>query len=163
MWRSAHAAGYSITPLEAGDKRKGWIRSVNSECVFFYGTLLPGLAPAHLGATLNRLTPRGEARVAGRLYDFGDYPGAILDAASGDEIVGRLFSIPDNSALEELDAYEGFQPGSDGSLFVRTETQAVTQSGSVFHCWIYVYNRDPGNAPRVPNGDYARLVASRRL
>src|SRR5262245_36935824 len=133
-----------------------------NDYIFFYGTLLPGLEPPRLTETLKVLSPQGEARVRGRLYDLGNYPGAILDSLCEREIVGHVFSLPE-SVIPTLDVYEDFDPDHpERSLFVRTRTSARLLSGSIVECWIYVFNGDVGQAPRIEDGDYARLSASRR-
>src|SRR5439155_1043404 len=61
-----------------------------SELVFLYGTLIPGQEPAEMTPVVTRLRRIGPARVKGRLYDFGEYPGAILDRSSpGERTAGR--------------------------------------------------------------------------
>jgi gamma-glutamylcyclotransferase (GGCT)/AIG2-like uncharacterized protein YtfP len=47
-----------------------------------YGTLRPGRAPAAVAAVVATLRPLGAARVRGRLYDLGAYPGAVPDSGA---------------------------------------------------------------------------------
>jgi gamma-glutamylcyclotransferase (GGCT)/AIG2-like uncharacterized protein YtfP len=78
--------------------------------VFVYGTLRRGESN-----DINRLQPRpvfvGTARVAGTLYDLGDYPGAVL---GGDGVlVGEVYRI--TSAHEQwLDELEEVAPVPTG-------------------------------------------------
>jgi gamma-glutamylcyclotransferase (GGCT)/AIG2-like uncharacterized protein YtfP len=70
----------------------------------------------------------GTARVPGRLYDLGRYPGAR--PANG-SVVGEVFQI-DESLLAALDEYEG-------SEFERAIMSANLDDGHTIECWIYWY------------------------
>ena len=109
--------------------------------LFIYGTLHPARAPAEVAAAARRLKPIGPATIHARLYNLGEYPGAILDA-SAPPIPGELFTVPDAATLAALDAYEDYRPTDPAnSLFLRVETTATTPDGSKHPCWVYVYNR----------------------
>ncbi|MCA1850265.1 MAG: gamma-glutamylcyclotransferase [Acidobacteria bacterium] len=129
--------------------------------LFIYGTLMPEHAPDEIADAVRRLCYVGPACVRGRLYDLGQYPGAIIDASSHMKVYGQLFMLPDDlSTLRALDAYEGFEPeDTHNSLFVRERAAAMLEDGQVIQCWVYVYNRDPGSAPLIPGGDYAKSQA----
>lgn len=132
------------------------------EYLFIYGTLLPEYAPNEIADTVRRLSYVGPAYVHGRLYDLGEYPGVILDASSPTKISGHLFKLPQNqSVLAALDSYEGFESENlKKSLFVRERTTVTLDDKRSVQCWIYVYNRDPGAAPLVLSGDYAKHQAA---
>jgi gamma-glutamylcyclotransferase (GGCT)/AIG2-like uncharacterized protein YtfP len=127
-----------------------------SRHLFLYGTLLPELAPPAIAAAARRLARVGKASLPGRLHDLGAFPGAILDPAARTRIAGAVFALPgDPELLAALDAYEGFLPGDPArSLFVRVRAAARLEDGCELSCWVYEYNRDPGDAPLVPGGDY---------
>ena len=109
--------------------------------LFIYGTLHPDRAPREIAAAVRRLTSIGPATIRARIYNLGDYPGAILDPTAP-PISGELFTIPDAETLAALDAYEDFRPtDSVNSLFLRVETTATTPDGSLHPCQVYVYNR----------------------
>lgn len=133
--------------------------------IFLYGTLLPELAPTELRGVLRRMQRVGEAFVAGRLYDLGDFPGALLAGRPDSTIRGEVFAFSDSSLLDLMDSYEGFHPGAPKrSLFARQKVSvAMPQTSQVINCWIYVYNRNPGNARIIPGGDYSEYVRARRL
>jgi gamma-glutamylcyclotransferase (GGCT)/AIG2-like uncharacterized protein YtfP len=132
------------------------------EYLFIYGTLLPEYAPNEIADTVRRLLYVGPASVQGRLYDLGEYPGVILDASSQTKISGHLFMLPqDQSVLKTLDSYEGFKPEDlNKSLFVRRWATVNLDDGRAIQSWIYVYNQDPGAAPLVSSGDYAKYKAA---
>ncbi len=122
--------------------------------VFFYGTLLPRLAPAEIRPAVRRLRRVGRGSVRGQLFDLGEYPGAIL-TRSGPLIAGVVFELPDDpAALGQLDEYEGFdraQPKS--SLFVRKRRLAQLEDGRKVSVWVYAYNRPVKAARPVGGGD----------
>jgi gamma-glutamylcyclotransferase (GGCT)/AIG2-like uncharacterized protein YtfP len=114
--------------------------------LFIYGTLHPERAPAEIASIVRRLISAGPATVRGHRYDFGEYPGVVLDPA-GPVIRGEVFTVPDTATLDALDTYEDFRPADPGnSLFLRVETSAVRSDGSAVTCWIYVYNREAGGS-----------------
>lgn len=125
--------------------------------LFVYGTLLPGLRPSALGDPMARCVDRGPGSVPGRLYDLGPYPGAVLDPQGTARIHGRVFELPgDRDVLPALDRYEGYDPARMGnSLYLRVTQRVDLADGGSILCWVYVYNRDPGEAGMIPGGDYA--------
>ena len=126
------------------------------EHLFVCGTLLSGLAPDEVAGIMGRMRRIGAASVPGRLYDLGDYPGAILDPDCDTKIIGEVFQLPDDgAALAALDAYEGIDPqDSDGGAFVRRKAEITLEGGANLQCWIYVYNRQVESASLITSGDY---------
>jgi gamma-glutamylcyclotransferase (GGCT)/AIG2-like uncharacterized protein YtfP len=125
-----------------------------AEYLFTYGTLQPGHAPAAVSSAVDRLRPVGQGSVCGTLYDFGYYPGAVLDPSSERRIFGTIFELPDDpEVLRQLDEYEEYYPASpERSQFVRRMHPAVLTTGQRLDCWIYVYNRATGSASIVESG-----------
>ena len=132
--------------------------------LFVYGTLSPRHAPPEIAATVRRLRPVGQASVRGRLYDLGEYPGAILSEKSRSVIRGEVFELPgDRSTLTSLDDYEGFEPNKKGSsLFLRRVWPVTMDDGKRLRCWVYVYNGTMKGAQPVRSGQYSRRRVSRR-
>ena len=130
-----------------------------SNYLFLYGTLQPDHAPAEIIRASKKLRRVCEGSVRGTLYDLGDYPGAVLDNSAGGSIYGTVFELPnDEDLLTALDQYEDFHPENvQGSLFVRTLHPVMLASGEFLQCWMYVYNRDPVGARRIPSGRYSRI------
>jgi len=127
--------------------------------LFTYGTLQPGKAPAEIAPAVRRLRRVGRGFVHGRLYDLGEYPGAVL-AKTGPTIAGVIFELPeDPDVLHRIDEYEGYDPAHpEASLFVRKEWPVTFQGNNKKgKCWIYVYNRHPGSAPNIASGDYSKM------
>jgi gamma-glutamylcyclotransferase (GGCT)/AIG2-like uncharacterized protein YtfP len=80
----------------------------------------------------------GVARVPGRLYDLGSYPGAVASDQPGEWIHGEVFSL-DDALLTSLDEYEGAE-------FERVMVPTIG-------CWIYWYvGRAPGRL--IVSGDW---------
>lgn len=133
------------------------------EYLFVCGTLLPGLTPAGIAPLAQRFREIGEASVAGKLYDFGDYPGAVLDERGSERVRGMVFALPEDPVfLSALDDYEGIVPGNEAaSLFLRVRTEAVLADGRRVPCWMYVYNRAIDGQPVVPDGDYRAYLATK--
>jgi gamma-glutamylcyclotransferase (GGCT)/AIG2-like uncharacterized protein YtfP len=123
-----------------------------AEHLFLYGTLQPELAPRRLRGPLGRLRFVGRGSVKGRLHDLGAYPALILGGES--RVRGAVFAIPDPAILTPLDLHEGFHPGDAESLFLRVEAPVQLESGESLPAFLYVYNREAGSAPLVPDGDY---------
>jgi gamma-glutamylcyclotransferase (GGCT)/AIG2-like uncharacterized protein YtfP len=133
-----------------------------SEHLFLYGTLLPGDEAGESSGIVRKLKRVGSATVRGRLYDFGDYPGAVIDRSAKTSIKGELFELPnDDSTLKALDDYEEFnRTDRKNSLFVRIRTVAELHDGRRLNAWVYVYNRDPGSARLIASGDYSESKAA---
>jgi gamma-glutamylcyclotransferase (GGCT)/AIG2-like uncharacterized protein YtfP len=132
-----------------------------SDYLFIYGTLSPHRAPAEVSSAVGKLRKVGKGQVRGRLYDLGEYPGAILDASAATVISGEVFALPGASILATLDSYEGFNPTRPKhSLFLRKRYPVLLSDGRELECWVYVYNRDPGSAPLVADGDYEKHKAA---
>jgi len=94
-------------------------------------------------------------KVKGKLYDIGEYPGAILLHEGNEYIYGTLLQI-DNpvEVLAVIDLYEGF--GDDQpqpNEFIRVLIEADTESGPV-DCWIYLYNLPTNDLVAIKEGRY---------
>lgn len=126
--------------------------------LFVYGTLRSGRVPAAIAPALAGGRSLGTARVAGRLYDLGPYPGARLGGAPGDEIEGEVLALPDlETRLADLDRYEGYRPEApDASVYLRTSCDACLASGETIRCFVYVIAEEPPAERRIPDGRWRR-------
>ena len=115
--------------------------------LFAYGTLQPGLAPAEIAPAVAQLQALGEGFLFGRLYDLGDYPGAVVDPASKWIIHGTVYALPAKhpEVLDALDAYEGED-------FVRIAQMAALADGRAMNCWVYDYRGQPGDDRLIASG-----------
>ena len=141
--------------------KPGWARAFREmrEYLFVYGTLRTGLRPTEVAPLLGELTPVSPATALGKLYDLGEYPGAILAECSS-VVIGELLEISDAlTVLQTLDNYEGFDPRAPSqSLFVRTKCCAFLPNEQAVDAWIYVYNQPLTDARLIESGDYAEVV-----
>ena len=80
--------------------------------------------------------------IKGRIYDFGEYPGAVLDENAGIYIQGSVYLMSNTAmVLEKLDDYEGYGPDQkQPNLFIRQLVEVETD-GQRIDCWVYLYNR----------------------
>jgi gamma-glutamylcyclotransferase (GGCT)/AIG2-like uncharacterized protein YtfP len=103
----------------------------------------------------------GQGHVRGSVYDFGDYPGVVLD--DGGWVTGELYRVPDLPArLPALDREEWYDPTDEGrSLYLRRRAAVRLDAGETREAWIYVYNGPPGRGPRILSGDWRAHVAAR--
>lgn len=124
--------------------------------LFVYGLLRRGMSAgleAFVGPGAANLLC--EATLLGKLYDLGEYPGVLLD--DGPSVVhGELWRVRDTGAWATLDDFEGIGPGfAEPTLYRRVLATAQPLLGEAQTCWVYVYNREVGEAPRIPSGDWA--------
>ncbi|CAG2139813.1 gamma-glutamylcyclotransferase family protein [Ralstonia mannitolilytica] len=123
--------------------------------VFVYGTLRAGEANDLRVAAAARGIPEpellGSASLHGRLYDFGAYPGLVLDP-TGTAVRGDIYRI-DAALVPVLDEIEEVYPGGD-ALFVR-ENHAVVLGGSTVDCIVYpVSAQHVAGRPVITGGDW---------
>lgn len=104
-----------------------------------YGTLMRGCGAAEKVSAGFRF--EGACRIPGALWDLGEYPG--LTEGEG-AVAGELYTILDEAALSELDAYE-----DQGCLYLRRCVRLIEPAEEA---WVYVYNRPLGGAKRIPSG-----------
>ena len=130
--------------------------------VFVYGTLRRG------GSNdINRLHPApqflGAARIQGRLFDLGDYPGLLLAAGQGGAsgaVLGELYAV--SAQLESvLDRIEGIRGAADDEYFRRSIPVRLPAGAA---CTALVYEINPDrllNCPQIGHGDWMVHLARR--
>jgi gamma-glutamylcyclotransferase (GGCT)/AIG2-like uncharacterized protein YtfP len=134
--------------------------------VFVYGTLRAGeindinrAAERHGIAAPERI---GAAFVNGLLFDFGNYPGLVLDDA-GARILGDVYRI-DDALVPVLDEIEDVYPGVEGlfrSHRLHVEVDLLDERQHV-DCLIYpVSAAAVRGLPRIESGDWVTHRATR--
>ncbi|WP_233863156.1 gamma-glutamylcyclotransferase family protein [Paraburkholderia adhaesiva] len=123
--------------------------------VFVYGTLRAGeINDINVAAARNAITrPRllGRAAVAGRLFDFGPYPGMVADANAA-PVLGDVYEI-DDALVPVLDEIEEVYPGVPG-LFLSQEVE-VEVEGRPMACLFYPVVRERADGrPEIHCGDW---------
>lgn len=107
--------------------------------LFVYGTLKPRRGD-------RSALRHGTARLRGRLWDLGAYPGAIVDADAPGFVHGDVIDGGDDAELlARLDAYEGAE-------YRRDRVVVQTDDGREHDCWIYVLVAEPQGAARIESG-----------
>ena len=130
--------------------------------IFVYGTLRRGF-PLHKYLPTSSARFVGRGTILGRLYDLGDFPGALPSGSPTHEIEGELYELINGTKLlKELDKVEEFFPeGPDESLFLRRITDVELESGKKVKAWVYYLAEKPANARLIQSGDYAEARRSR--
>jgi gamma-glutamylcyclotransferase (GGCT)/AIG2-like uncharacterized protein YtfP len=100
---------------------------LNKDLVFVYGTLRQGGFRA-----MSDLFPGakfiGKASIRGSLYDFGSYPGLLLDESSS-LVIGEVYEV-DDEILNKLDAIEA-------PAHYRRRRVEVSLGNQRKTCWVY--------------------------
>ncbi|HZY40257.1 MAG TPA: gamma-glutamylcyclotransferase family protein [Mucilaginibacter sp.] len=127
---------------------------VYCQYLFVYGTLLDESNPYGVYLKENSRY-HAEGRFKGKLFNIGNYPGAVTHQAPDAFVFGSVFLINNpETVLKELDDYEGF--GDDFAQpneFVR-ELATIDTEGGTLNCWIYLYNYPVGGLPVIESGSY---------
>lgn len=139
----------------------------NSEVyqLFVYGSLRSGFNLPAFEYIRNFFTLVGKAKVAGKIYDIGNFPGGV-PSSDNNFITGELYRINNINefpwAIGQLDDYEGVNvvPG-EVKLFRRDITE-VYLDGQVTHAWIYWYNRDVRGMPLIASGDLMQYLQQKK-
>lgn len=134
--------------------------------VFVYGTLRAGevndisrAAERHAIATPECI---GAAHVRGRLFDFGTYPGLVIDE-EGAPIRGDVYRIED-ALVPVLDEIEDVYPGVEGLFRAHRLHVEVDVDGTKdrIDCLIYpVAASAVSGLPRIESGDWVTHRATR--
>jgi gamma-glutamylcyclotransferase (GGCT)/AIG2-like uncharacterized protein YtfP len=126
----------------------------NCRHLFIYGTLLS--IDNEFGALLKQSsTPVSKGSFPGLLYDLGDYPGAIFDAASRYTVYGSIILLKDEpDILKTIDEYEGYDDTEEQpNLFIRKIVSVKTNT-TTKNCWVYLYNLPLTGFKEIKSGIY---------
>jgi gamma-glutamylcyclotransferase (GGCT)/AIG2-like uncharacterized protein YtfP len=132
---------------------------VNSDIyrLFVYGSLRSGLHNAIFTYISSYFVLEGMGAVQGKLYDLGEYPGAIPDTGKS-HIIGEVYRIEEEEdfewAMEQIDDYEGYVVSEGATSLFRRELATVSFQDTTIVAWMYWYNRPVGNATRILSGDF---------
>jgi gamma-glutamylcyclotransferase (GGCT)/AIG2-like uncharacterized protein YtfP len=125
------------------------------QTVFIYGTLRAGEANDISEAAARNDIPAptllGSTTVRGRLFDFGNYPGLVVDEA-GVDVRGDVYEI-DDALVAVLDEIEAVYPGVE-DRFVAHDVM-VKVDGNVVNCRFYpVTPNAVKGLPEIRSGDW---------
>lgn len=123
--------------------------------LFIYGTLLNEDNEYAVYLKNNsRLYSAGKLK--GKLYDIGQYPGAIL-SKSNEYVYGSILQLNNlTKVLPLIDAYERYgdnQP--QPNEFIRVSVEVETGAGPVA-CWVYLYNLPVTGLTLIESGRYIK-------
>jgi gamma-glutamylcyclotransferase (GGCT)/AIG2-like uncharacterized protein YtfP len=132
--------------------------------LFVYGTLRRGFHHPAYQYIAKHLVELGEAQVKGKLYDLGEYPGAI-PTSENFFIKGELYELKEAGEFEwvikQLDDYEGLNPEEGETfLYTRGPVQALYNNQPV-DAWMYWYNKNVAGKPLISSGDYFDLLTTK--
>lgn len=130
--------------------------TVSGARLFVYGTLRKGFRSHDLLRRFHaRLIGRGSIR--GRLYDLGNYPGAVSSAHNTERVYGEVYFLPQpESAFRVLDKFEGFDPTRpESNEFERSETTVTLAGGHKVQAWVYWLSGVHTSGRRIQAGYYA--------
>jgi gamma-glutamylcyclotransferase (GGCT)/AIG2-like uncharacterized protein YtfP len=127
--------------------------------LFVYGTLraFVDIPMARLLRAAGRHL--GVARVQGRLYDLGRYPGLKPARRMGEWVVGDVYELrAPRALLRTLDRYEAGARGLERPRFVRARIR-VRFGRRTRTAWLYRYRLVVRPGTLIRSGDYERHVA----
>ena len=123
------------------------------ELLFVYGTLRPGGRAQDM---MNEFRYVGRARVRGKLYTLGWYPGLVLGEEG--EVTGDVYEVP-VSAFEQLDHYEGCASTSpEPHEYQRRKVDAVYKSGGTDTVWVYDFIAPVKPDALIEGGDWLEWI-----
>ncbi len=124
--------------------------------LFVYGTLRCG-SPHPMARYLARHARYlGKAKMPGRLYDLGRYPGMTAAQGPEDWVVGDVFEMEDiDKVLDKLDDYEGCSARHPWPwLFERRLGAVHLETGEQRAAWYYQLQEPIGSLSRISSGEY---------
>jgi gamma-glutamylcyclotransferase (GGCT)/AIG2-like uncharacterized protein YtfP len=134
-----------------------------SERVFVYGTLRRGQALHGLMKEAG-FQYRGTGTIRARLYDLGEYPGAVPSGSNDDVVRGEIYlaTEPERqiSRIDEEEDFDSRRPAR--SLFLRRHATVRLSNGRRVRAWVYFLPREPAEARRIDSGNYASRNRTRR-
>ena len=124
--------------------------------LFVYGTLLDN--DNEFAVFLkNNSKFHSPGKLKGKLYDIGEYPGAVFYSDDENYIYGNILELINiEKVLPVIDDYEGY--GDDQiqpNEFVRALASVETQADNVI-CWLYLYNLPVAGLPIIESGRYKK-------
>ena len=121
--------------------------------LFVYGTLRSDIGHPMAEFLAQRARFVGPAKMPGRLYDLGPYPGMREPENVDDWVHGELYELRNAAAtLEALDRYESL--GVEPAPFVRQRGTATLACSDVVTTWVYRYQGGMNRARHIASGDY---------
>ncbi len=131
----------------------------NMEFLFVYGTLLKDIENS-MSIYLSRHADfYCKGYFYGRLYNLGEYPGAITGTNPNERVYGNIFKLKNPGKIfSVLDEYEEVGEKFPSPNEYRREKIKVYCYNNEIEAWIYLYNHSVLNLSLIPSGDYLDLL-----
>jgi len=136
--------------------------ATGTNLLFVYGTLMKGLQDDWKEEVEVHFV--GHGQIYGKLYDLGEYPGAVACTDPRCQIEGEVYRLDDpDHATRILDQYEEYLPSRPSkSLFIRKKLLVTMKDGTKKLAWVYLYNRPVDKADFIPGGNYRERISAGR-
>lgn len=141
------------------------------ELLFAYGSLLLKTGNMQVDKAMSQAGEiLGRGFIRARLYDLGQYPGALELAGTKEgaepeaRVWGRLLALRDPAAFFAIvDEYEGyFRERPQDSEFIRVETLVfLPETSKSYTSHVYYYNQSVQGKEAILNGDYLAFRQSK--
>lgn len=126
--------------------------------IFLYGTLKREFHHEILNTIADDVEYVGETLLHGKMYDIGEYPGAIPDDKA--MIKGDVFRlIKPRKVISVLDEYEGYYPRNlNQSEYLRRKEKLKLKNSKKIDAWIYWYNNSVEGKKLIRHRDYINYI-----
>lgn len=126
------------------------------EYLFVYGTLLKKITNEMSLFLAQNAEFYNKGYFFGRLYDLGEYPGAILSDNRGEKVFGNIFKLNDpQNVFSVLDDYEEVgEKYPFPNEYRREKVKVYSNCNEKMDAWIYLFNHSVENLTLISSGDY---------
>ncbi|MDH5612448.1 MAG: gamma-glutamylcyclotransferase [Gammaproteobacteria bacterium] len=133
---------------------------MSTEFIFVYGTLCGSTASRMRETLMPHCDYVSNGYMQGKLYDVGQYPGAVESQYSADRVYGELYKIVDcDSVLTGLDEYEECTDHfPEPHEYIRQQLPIILAGGDSVIAWIYIFNHDISRLKHIKTGDYLAYI-----
>lgn len=128
---------------------------MTAQYLFVYGTLKRRSRHPMARRLAQSARYVGAARIAGRLYNLGRFPGLKEPRLHEDWVQGDIYELGENSLvlLREMDAYENAE-SPPPTPYERLLTPATLDDGRELSAWVYWYRGHVDEANFIASGSY---------
>lgn len=100
-------------------------------------------------------------KIAGILYDIGEYPGLVIDDNAGD-VFGSIYQIRNTQVLKEIDTYESVGADEEQPNLYQRIYHSIETADGPKDAWVYIYNLPIEGLLRIPSGDYMEYLRQKK-
>lgn len=102
----------------------------------------------------------GDGYFLGRLFNIGEYPGAVSSNLKNERVFGRVFKIGNpQKVFPILDEYEEIgKKYKFPNEFIRRKIKVYLNKGSEFDSWVYLYNKSLNGLEQIHSGNYFEYI-----